>query len=154
MRIVASVTIDRPASQVWAYVADHGNDSSWRGGRVEPGRRLHWRAHDRQKQLEGSRLVEPSGPASSRFTQVVEGLLLGPSRVLEPVVAWLLQRQATQERSRPRHSRALVVEVDADADQHHQDGGGDPGLDGDDPGASVSHREADVDRRNQANESA
>ena len=32
MRIVASVDIDRPASQVWAYVADYGNDPSWRGG--------------------------------------------------------------------------------------------------------------------------
>jgi hypothetical protein len=40
---------------------------------VEPGRRLQWRAHDRQKQLEGSRLVEPTGPASCRFTEVVEG---------------------------------------------------------------------------------
>ena len=133
MRIVASVNIDRPASQVWAYVANYGNDTSWRGGvtqmrpsqpgpaqegitthellrllgmtvrtdatidRVEPGRRLQWRAHDRQKQLHGSRLVEPSGPASCRFTEVVEGRLLGPSRLLEPVVAWLLQRQATAD---------------------------------------------------------
>jgi polyketide cyclase/dehydrase/lipid transport protein len=32
MRIVASVNIDRPASQVWAYVADYGNDTSGRGG--------------------------------------------------------------------------------------------------------------------------
>jgi uncharacterized membrane protein len=84
VRIVASVNIDRPASQVWAYVADYGKDTSWRGGvtqmrpsqpgparegvtthellrllgmtfrtdatidRVEPGRRLQWRAHDRQ----------------------------------------------------------------------------------------------------------
>ena len=28
MRIVASVDIDRPASQVWAYVAGYGNDPS------------------------------------------------------------------------------------------------------------------------------
>jgi hypothetical protein len=48
----------------------------------------------------------------------------------------------------------LVVEVDADGDQHHQDGRGDhhkgcgdPRLDGDDPRPSVSHRQADVDRR-------
>jgi uncharacterized membrane protein len=136
VRIVASVKIDRPASQVWAYVADYGNDPSWRGAvtqmrpsqpgpaqegvttqellrllgltfrtaatidRVEPGRRLQWRAHDRQKRLEGSRLVEPSGPASCRFTEVVEGRLLGPSRVLEPVVAWLLQQQTTADLGR------------------------------------------------------
>jgi uncharacterized membrane protein len=136
VRIVASVKIDRPASQVWAYVADYGNDPSWRGAvtqmrpsqpgpaqegvttqellrllgltfrtdatidRVEPGRRLQWRAHDRQKRLEGSRLVEPSGPASYRFTEVVEGRLLGPSRVLEPVVAWLLQQQTTADLGR------------------------------------------------------
>jgi hypothetical protein len=32
MRIVASVEIDRSASQVWAYVADYGNDINWRAG--------------------------------------------------------------------------------------------------------------------------
>jgi len=32
VRIVARVNIDRPASQVWVYVADYGNDPSWRGG--------------------------------------------------------------------------------------------------------------------------
>jgi hypothetical protein len=37
------------------------------------------------------------GPASCRFTEVVEGRLLGPSRPLEPLVAWLLQRQATAD---------------------------------------------------------
>ena len=30
MRVVDSVEIDRPASLVWAYVADYGNDTSWR----------------------------------------------------------------------------------------------------------------------------
>jgi hypothetical protein len=40
----------------------------------------------------GSRLVEATGPASSRFTEVVEGRLLGVLRPLEPLVAWLLQR--------------------------------------------------------------
>ena len=30
MRIVGSVKISRPADQVWAYVADYGNDTSWR----------------------------------------------------------------------------------------------------------------------------
>jgi hypothetical protein len=54
-------------------------------------------SHDRQKQLEGSRLVEPTGPASCRFTEVVEGRLVGPLRPLEPMVSWLLQRQATAD---------------------------------------------------------
>ena len=133
MRVVGSVEIDRPASQAWAYVADYGNDPSWRAAvtqmrpsvpgpaqvgvttherlrllgmtfrtdasidRVEAGRLLEWRAHDRQKQLQGSRLVEPTGPASSRFIEVVEDGLLGLSRPLGPLVAWLLQRQATTD---------------------------------------------------------
>ena len=133
MRVVGSVEIDRPASQVWAYVADYGNDPGWRAAvtqmrpsvpgpaqvgvttherlrllgltfrtdavidRVEAGRLLAWRTHDRQKQLQGSRLVEPTGPASSRFTEVVEGGLLGLSRPLGPLVAWLLQRQTTTD---------------------------------------------------------
>jgi Polyketide cyclase / dehydrase and lipid transport len=136
VRMVGSVEIDRPASQVWAYVADYGNDPSWRAAvtqmrpsvpgpaqvgvttherlrllglsfrtdatidRVEPGRRLQWCAHDRQKRLEGSRLVEPIGPASCRFTEVVDGHLLGLLRPLEPLVAWLLQRQATTDLGR------------------------------------------------------
>jgi hypothetical protein len=139
MRIVGSVDIDRPAGQVWAYVADYGNDPSWRAGvtqmrpsqpgpaqegvttyellrllgrtfrtdatidRVEPGRRLQWRAHDRQKRLEGSRLVEPTGPGSCRFTEVVEGRLLGPLRPLEPLVAWLLRWEATGDLGRLKH---------------------------------------------------
>jgi hypothetical protein len=133
VRVVGSVEIGRPASEVWAYVADYGNDPSWRAAvtqmgpsvpgpaqvgvttherlrllgmtfrtdaiidRVEVGRLLAWRAHDRQKQLQGSRLVEPTGPASSRFIEVVEGGLLGLSRPLGPLVAWLLQRQATTD---------------------------------------------------------
>jgi hypothetical protein len=145
MRIVASVNIDRPASQVWAYVADYGNDPSWRAGvtqmrpsqpgpaqegitthellrllgmtfrtdatidQVEPGHRLRWRAHDRQKHLEGSRLVEAIGPASCRFTEVVEGRLLGPSRVLEPLVACLLQRQATTDLGRLKQLETSTV---------------------------------------------
>jgi hypothetical protein len=100
VRMVGSVEIDRPASEVWAYVADYGNDPSWRAAvtqmrpsvpgpaqvgvttherlgmtfgtdaivdRVEGGRLLRWRAHDRQKRLQGSRLVEATGPASCRF---------------------------------------------------------------------------------------
>jgi Polyketide cyclase / dehydrase and lipid transport len=30
VRIVGSIKINRPADQVWAYVADYGNDTSWR----------------------------------------------------------------------------------------------------------------------------
>ena len=139
MRIVGSVEIDRPASEVWPYVADYGNDANWRVGvsqmhpsqpgparvgvttherlrllgmtfrtnatidRVEAGRLLEWRAHDQQKQLRGSRLVEPTGPASSRFTEVVEGRLLGLSRPLGPLIAWLLRRQATADLRRLKH---------------------------------------------------
>jgi uncharacterized membrane protein len=139
VRVVGSVEIDRPASQVWAYVADYGNDPSWRAAvtqmrpsvpgpaqvgvttherlrllgmtfrtdasidRVEAGRLLEWRAHDRQKQLQGSRMVEPTGPTSSRFTEVVEGGLLGLLRPLGPLVAWLLQRQATADLRRLKH---------------------------------------------------
>jgi hypothetical protein len=137
MRVVGGVTIDRPASEVWAYMADYGNDANWRAGvsqmrpsqpgpaqvrvtthellrllsmtfrtdatinRVEAGRLLEWRARDRQKQLHGSRLVEPTGLASSRFTEVVEGHLLGPLRLLEPLLAWLLRRQTTADREKP-----------------------------------------------------
>jgi uncharacterized membrane protein len=139
VRVVGSVEIDRPASQVWAYVADYGNDPSWRAAvtqmrpsvpgpaqvgvttherlrllgmtfrtdasidRVEAGRLLEWRAHDRQKQLQGSRMVEPSGPTGSRFTEVVEGGLLGLLRPLGPLVAWLLQRQTTADLRRLKH---------------------------------------------------
>jgi uncharacterized membrane protein len=139
MRVVGRVEIDRPANQVWAYVADYGNDTNWRAGvtemrlstpgtaqvgvttrealrllgmtfrtdatidRVEPGRLLAWRAHDRQKQLQGSRLVEPTGPGTSRFTEVVEGRLLGPLRPLGPLVAWLLQLQTTADLRRLKH---------------------------------------------------
>jgi hypothetical protein len=71
--------------------------------RVEVGRLLGWRAHDRQKQLQGPRLVEPTGPTSCRFTEVVEGGLLGLSRPLGPLVAWLLQRQATTDLRRLKH---------------------------------------------------
>jgi Polyketide cyclase / dehydrase and lipid transport len=133
VRVEGSVEIDRAAGEVWAYVADYGNDPSWRAAvtqmrpsmpgpaqvgvttherlrlwgltvrtnatidRVEAGRLLQWRAHDQQKQLQGSRLVEPTGPSSSRFTEVVEGGLVGLSRPLGPLVAWLLQRQATTD---------------------------------------------------------
>ncbi len=70
---------------------------------VKPGRRLQWRAYDRPKQLEGSRLVEPTGSASCRFTEVVGGCLVGPLRPLEPMVSWLLQRQATADIRRLKH---------------------------------------------------
>jgi len=133
MRMVDSVEIDRPASQVWAYVADYGNDTGWRASvrlmrpsipgparagvtthealrllgltfltdatihRVEPGRLLEWRARDRQKILQGSRLVEPLGEGRSRFTETVELRLLGLLRPLGPPVGWLLRRQATAD---------------------------------------------------------
>jgi hypothetical protein len=71
--------------------------------RVEAGRLLEWRAHDRQKQLQGSRMVEPTGPTSSRFTEVVEGGLLGLLRPLGPLVGWLLQRLATADLRRLKH---------------------------------------------------
>ena len=136
---MGSVEINRPAEQVWAYVADYSHDSSWRAGirqmhpslpgpaqvgvtthevlrllgltfrtdasidRVEAGRLLTWHAHDRQKQLQGSRLVEPTGPATCRFTEVVEVHLLGLLRPLEPLVARLLQRQATADLRRLKH---------------------------------------------------
>jgi hypothetical protein len=32
VRVVGSVEIDRPAREVWAYVADYGNDTRWRAG--------------------------------------------------------------------------------------------------------------------------
>jgi hypothetical protein len=137
--VVGSVEIDRSASEVWAYVADYGNDPSWRAAvtqmrpsvpgpaqvgvtthewlrllgmtfrtdaiidRVEVGRLLEWRAHDGQKQLQGARLVEPTGPTSSCFTEVVQGRLLGLSRPLGPLVAWLLQRQAAADLRRLKH---------------------------------------------------
>ena len=136
MRVVGSVEINRPASHVWAYVADYGNDTSWRAGiskmrpslpgpaqagvttqealrllglsfrtdatiyRVQAGRLLQWRAQDRQKQLQGARLVEPTGQHTCRFTEVVEGRLLGLLRPLGPLVAWLLRRQATADMRR------------------------------------------------------
>jgi uncharacterized membrane protein len=139
VRVVGSVEINRPADQVWAYVADYGNDTSWRAGvrqmhpsrpgpaqvgvtthetlrllgltfctdasidRVEAGRLLTWHAQDRQKQLRGSRLVEPTGPGTCRFTEVVEVRLLGLLRPLEPLVARLLQRQATADLRRLKH---------------------------------------------------
>lgn len=65
--------------------------------RVEAGRRLEWRACDWQKRLQGIRLVEGTRPGTSRFTEVVEGRLLGVLRPLEPLVAWRLQRQATAD---------------------------------------------------------
>src|SRR5215207_6937861 len=71
--------------------------------RVEASRLLTWHAQDRQKQLRGARLVEPTGPGSCRFTEVVEVDLLGLLRSLEPLVAWLLHRQATADLGRLKH---------------------------------------------------
>jgi hypothetical protein len=41
--------------------------------------------------------VEPTGQRTCRFTEVVEGRLVGLSRPLEPLVAWLLQRQTSAD---------------------------------------------------------
>ena len=35
MRVVGSVEISRPADQVWAYVADYGNDTSRRASVIQ-----------------------------------------------------------------------------------------------------------------------
>jgi polyketide cyclase/dehydrase/lipid transport protein len=32
VRVACTVQVNRPASEVWAYVADYGNDTSWRAG--------------------------------------------------------------------------------------------------------------------------
>jgi hypothetical protein len=50
-------------------------------------------------------MVEPTGPTSSRFTEVVEGGLLGLLRPLGPLVVWLLQRQATADLELTRFCR-------------------------------------------------
>jgi hypothetical protein len=47
--------------------------------------------------------VEPTGLGTCRFTEVVEVRLLGLSRPLEPLVAWLLHRQATADLGRLKH---------------------------------------------------
>jgi hypothetical protein len=47
--------------------------------------------------------VESTGPGSCRFTEVVEGRLLGPLQPLGPLVAWLLRRQATADLGRLKH---------------------------------------------------
>src|SRR5829696_8759775 len=139
VRVVGSVKINQPADQIWAYVTDYGNDTSWRASvrqmrpsrpgpaqvgitthetlrllgltfrtdasidRVEAGRLLTRHAHDRQKQLRGARLVEPTGLGTCRFTEVVEVGLLGLLRTLEPLVAWLLHWQATADLGRLKH---------------------------------------------------
>jgi hypothetical protein len=41
--------------------------------------------------------VEPTGLGTCRFTEVLEVRLLGLLRPLQPLVAWLLQRQATAD---------------------------------------------------------
>jgi hypothetical protein len=47
--------------------------------------------------------VEPPGPGTCRFTEVVQVRLLGLLRPLEPLVARLLQRQATADLRRLNH---------------------------------------------------
>jgi hypothetical protein len=123
VRVAGSVDFNRPADQVWAYVAGVSQMRPSLPGpaqagvttretlrllglsfrtdatiyRVDPGHLLEWRAHDRHKQLQGSRVVEPTGQRSCRFTKVVEGRLLGLLRPLEPLVVWLLRPQTTAD---------------------------------------------------------
>jgi hypothetical protein len=60
--------------------------------RQRRGRRLQeWPAHDRPQPLPGSRLVAPAGWMGCRFTEVVEGRLLGGLWPLGPLVAWPLR---------------------------------------------------------------
>jgi hypothetical protein len=47
--------------------------------------------------------VEPTDQDTCRFTEVVEARLLGLLRPLEPLVARLLQRQATADLRRLKH---------------------------------------------------
>lgn len=47
--------------------------------------------------------MEPTGRGTCRFTEVVEVRLLGLLRPLEPLVARLLQRQATADLRRLKH---------------------------------------------------
>jgi hypothetical protein len=60
---------------------------------VQAGRLLEWPAHDRHKQLQGSRLVAPAGWMGCRVIEVVEGRLLDMLWPLGPLVAWLVRRQ-------------------------------------------------------------
>ena len=117
MRIVASVDIDRPASQVWAYVADYGNDPSWRGGVTQmrpsqpgPG----------QEGVTTRELLRPVG-MSFRTDAASTGSSLGACssgrpgigrrsceapawlQPLGPLVAWLLRRRATADLGRLKH---------------------------------------------------
>jgi hypothetical protein len=47
--------------------------------------------------------VKPSGQRTCRFSEVVEGRLLGGLRPLEPLVAWLLGRQSRADLQRLKH---------------------------------------------------
>ena len=79
----------------------------------EAGRLLEWRARDRQKQLRGFRLVEPTGQGTCRFTEVVEVRLLGALRPFGPLVVWLLRRQSRPDLRRLKH----LLEARTPADQ-------------------------------------
>jgi uncharacterized protein YndB with AHSA1/START domain len=139
-RIEWSVEIDRPASQVWAVVADYASDTRWRAGvaemrasapgpvepgvtthealrflgatfmtdatidEVEPGRRFRWRSADHQKRLEGSRQVEPTIRGGAKVTSAVEVHLLGPWRLLQPLVVWSFRRRTGTDLNRLKHT--------------------------------------------------
>jgi hypothetical protein len=76
MRVVGSVEISRPASQVWAYAADYGNDTGWRAAVSQmhpslPGPvRVGVTTHERLRLLgmagPAGGLRPPSGPAATR----------------------------------------------------------------------------------------
>jgi hypothetical protein len=72
--------------------------------RVEPGRAgSSGEPPTGKEQLQGSRLVAPTGPASCQFTEVVEGRLLGLLWPLGPLAVWLLQRQTAADLRRLNH---------------------------------------------------
>jgi uncharacterized protein YndB with AHSA1/START domain len=71
---------------------------------VEPGRRFRWRSADRQKHLEGSRQVEPTARGGTRVTSAVDVELLGPWRLLQPLVVWSFRRRTGTDLERLKHT--------------------------------------------------
>jgi hypothetical protein len=159
VRVGGSVEINRPADQVWMYVADYGNDTSWRAGvdqmhpsrpgpaqvgvtthetlgllgltfrtdasidRVEAGRLLTWHAHDRQKQLRGSRLVADrlgplplhrgGGGPSARSVATLEPLVARPPPTSDASnTCWRRRPAADQQRRRRRTEVGPLVNTD------------------------------------------
>jgi hypothetical protein len=71
--------------------------------RVETGRLLTWHAQDRQKQLRGARLVEPTRPGKLPLHRGGRGPPARSVATVERLVAWLLQRQAAADLRRLKH---------------------------------------------------